>query len=141
MLPVRPFKLLACLSLAVGAAQIAHATPITYQFTTDPFVTPPSIATGPSATVIAAALNGLSVSGTFVYDSDSPLTNVTDSAQVIGEHNYEDNPISNFSGSVGTFNFTGANGKADVADDGFVTRVFPNPDPVYVDFLHFVSIT
>ena len=137
----RPFKVLACLSLAVGAAQSAHAIPITYQFTTDPFGTPPSVATGPSATAIAGALNGLSASGTFVYDSESPLTNVTDSAQVIGEHNYESNPIANFSGRVGTLNITGATGKADVADDGFVSRVFPNPDPVYGDFLHFVSIT
>jgi hypothetical protein len=137
----RPWKILACVSLAVGAAQSAHATPITYQFTTDAFGTPPSVATGPSATAIAAALNGLSASGTFVYDNDSPLTNVTDSAQVIGEHNYEDNPISDFSGSVGSLTITGATGKADVADDGFVTHVFPNPDPVYSDFLHFVSIT
>ena len=67
----RPFEVLACLSLAVGVAQSAHATPITYQFTADPFGTLPSIATGPSATVIAAALNGLSVSGTSVYDSAS----------------------------------------------------------------------
>jgi hypothetical protein len=137
----RPFKLLACLSLAVGAAQGAHAMPITYQFTTEAFGTSPSIATGPSGTAITAALNGLSVSGTFVYDSDSPLTSITDGVPVVGEHNYEDNPISNFSASVGTFNFTGATGKADVADEGYVSRAFPNADPVYGDFLHFVSIT
>jgi hypothetical protein len=137
----RPFKVLACLSLALGAAQSARATPIAYQFSTDPFGPPPSIATGPSGPAIAAALNGLSVSGSFLYDSDSPLTNVTDSAQVIGEHNYESNPISDFSASVGTLNITGATGKADAANDGFVTRVFPNPDPLFVDFLHFVSIT
>jgi hypothetical protein len=137
----RPFKVLACLSLAVCAAQSAHAVPITYQFTTDPFGTLPSIATGPSATAIAAALYGLSVSGTFVYDSDSPLTDVTDSAQVIGEHNYDGNPIADLSANIGTLDITGATGKADVADDGYVSHVFPNPDPVYGDFLHFVSIT
>lgn len=137
----RPFKVFACVSLAVAAAQSVHATPITYQFSTDSFGTPPSLASGPSGTAIAAALNGLSVAGTFVYDSDSPLTNITDSAQVLGEHNYENNPISAFSANVGTLNITGATGKADAADEGFVSRVFPNPDPVYGDFLHFVSIT
>ena len=137
----RSFKLLAHLSLGLAAAQSAHATPITYQFNTDPFGTFPSIATGPSATVIGAALKDLSVSGTFVYDSASPLTFVADSAQVIGEHNYESNPISAFDATVGTLAITGATGKADVADEGFVSRVFPNPDPVYGDFLHFVSIT
>ena len=127
--------------MVVGAAQSAVAAPILYQFTTDPF-SPPSIATGPSGPAIAAALNGLSVSGTFLYDSDSPLSSIGNSSAVVGEHNYENNPISNFTATVGTLSITGATGKADVADEGFITRVPPDfTTPVYEDFLHFVSIT
>jgi hypothetical protein len=141
MLLARPLQLFACLLLATAFTRGAVASPVLYQFTTDPFG-PPSIATGPSGAAIGAALQGLSVSGTFLYDSASPLSSVGNSAAVVGEHNYDDNPISNFSASVGALAITGANGKGDVADEGYVTHIPPDfTTPVYEDFLHFVSIT
>jgi hypothetical protein len=146
MLFARSLKLLTCLSLAVGVAQSAVATPVLYEFTTDPFSALPGSATGFSASDISTALSGLSVSGSFLYDNASPLSSVGDSSAVVGEHNYESNPISNFSATVGGLNITGATGKGDVADEGYITRTFNPANPAqpiigYADFLHFVSIT
>ena len=130
----RSLKLLACLTLAAGAAQTAHAIPVTYQFTTgalgsSPFTPQPVF--GPSAGVISSALTGLSVSGSFAYDSETPLTSVTNGPIVFNQSNYE-NAITSFSGSVGTLNFTASTGKMDVANEGYQSNA---------DFLQLVAIT
>jgi len=57
---------------------------------------------------------------------------------VFNQWNYE-NSISGFSGSIGTFGFTAATGKMDVADEGY--RVNIPPAPLNYDFLQLVSIT
>jgi hypothetical protein len=138
----RAFKGLACLTVLVGTAHSALAAPVAYNFTTDALTAgalPSSFpVSGPSSTAIFNALNGLSVSGSFLYDSDTPLTNVTNGPVVFNQWNYE-NSISGFSGSIGTFGFTAATGKMDVADEGF--RVNIPPAPVNYDFLQLVSIT
>ena len=79
----------------------------------------------------------MSASGSFLYDSDTPLTNITNGPVVFNQANYE-NSISGFSGSVGAFSFETAERYLEARDiDGIVgatlsTHGLVQPDPLRI---------
>ena len=124
---------LACLMLAAGSAQ---ATPVAYDFATGPWSSLTGQIQGPAGidvqNSLKDAVNGLSMSGSFMYDSDAPLSGISN-GPVLNQSTYLD-AVSNLNGSDGTFGFTGSTASASVANDGY-----PLGGPVhplnYVDYL------
>src|SRR4051812_32885103 len=113
---VRQSTVLASLTLLAGAAQSVYATPVSYQFTTDPLassVLMPIPVVGFGGPEILSALSGLSVTGSFTYDRDTPLTSTTNGPVVFNQANYL-NAVSNLTGSVGpgTLSFIAPTGYA-----------------------------
>jgi hypothetical protein len=113
---------------SLGFATSAHALPVNYQFTTGP-VTAVSSFLGPNQAAFDL-LNGLSVTGTFTYDSDTLLSGSTNGPIVFGQSDYA-GALSNFSASLGGFGITAPTGIASVANEGFANPA-PNPS---TDFL------
>jgi hypothetical protein len=108
---------------ALGAAA-AHAVPVKYQFSTGPnFTVWRTGATGLDEELVTR-LSGLSVSGTFMYDSAVPQTGFRDDAAVSGMSIY-DGAISQLAGSLGSFQFTASTGIGQVANEGS----FAGPTP------------
>ena len=73
-------------SVSLGFATYAYAVPVNYQFTTGP-VTGVSTFLGPNQAALDA-LSGLSVTGTFTYDSDVPQSGTTNGPIVFGQSDY-----------------------------------------------------
>lgn len=107
------------------------AVPISYTFSTGPIIGATNLS-GFNQPLLDA-LSGLSVTGSFAYDSEVPLSSTSDGPFVFGQANYQ-GAISNIAGSVGPLPFagTGANGIASVADEGYAP---PVPGFIPRDFL------
>jgi len=89
----------------------ANAVPISYHFVTDnsPFGDPG----------LSLIFSGLSVSGSFIYDSDTPATGTVPGGPVAGSTIYLGS-TSDLDGSVGAFSFSDPIGRAIVGDDRFL---------------------
>jgi hypothetical protein len=109
-------------SVSLGFATYAYAVPVNYQFTTGP-VTGVSTFLGPNQAALDA-LSGLSVTGTFTYDSDVPQSGTTNGPIVFGQSDYA-GALSNFSASVGGFTVTAPSGVGSVANEGYSNPVLP----------------
>ena len=88
----------------------ANAIPITYSFSTGstPFGDP----------TLAPLFSGFSVTGTFVYDSDTPPTTIIPGGPVEGSTLYL-NSTANLVGSVGTWSFSDPIGRTIVGNNKF----------------------
>ena len=91
-------KTIAVLAMSVLAAGQASAVPITYTYTTDPAS---QIGNVPE---LSALFDGLSITGTFVYDSETPLT----TTQPGGLEIYV-GAVTGWTGTVGGNSFSDAN--------------------------------
>jgi len=131
---LRRTLLLATASLALATS--AHAVPVNYQFTTGPVTTVVSFQ-GPNQAAFDL-LSGLSVSGSFTYDSDVPQSGSTNGPFVFGQSDYT-GALSNFSASLGSFTIAAPSGIGSVADEGFSNPVPPNSDFFQLGILQPVS--
>jgi hypothetical protein len=118
--------LIALAALPILAGSPALAVPITYSFSTGVL--------NENATIpfLRSALSGLSVTGTFTYDSDmttpGSLPNIYPGA------------LTNLSGTIGGFSFADPNGVAHVSNDTFVPfRPAPLLPPAPGDLLQLAS--
>jgi hypothetical protein len=111
------------------AAPAAFAIPVTYQFTTGPEVTVPPGQQPPTLPADLAALAGVGVSGTFVYDSDAPQTGV-----FLGAPSHTGG-VTVLTGSIGGLNFSDATGQVTAGNDTFP----PIPAASKFDFLELAT--
>jgi hypothetical protein len=121
--------------LALALALPVAAIPVTYTFTTGTqtrYGGPPP-ASGLVDPGLAAALNGYSVTGTFVYDADAPLTASFTGSPFVGGLNAHTGAVSNLTGSVAGLGFSDPTGAAAVGDDTYQPLI-PTPPPP-ADFL------
>jgi hypothetical protein len=133
--PRRVFRKLAIAAALLAPATYAFAVPVTYTFSTGPAVAATTL-TGFNQPLLDA-LSGLSVTGSFTYDSEVPLTDVTDGPVVFGQANYA-GAMSNVSGSLGALPFAGTlDGFANVANEGYAP---PVPGFVPKDFLQVAQV-
>jgi hypothetical protein len=103
--------------LSLGAAHQAGAIPVTYEFSTGPIFSAASFA-GPNPGLLNA-FSGLTVSGSFTYDSDVPQTSTTNGPIVFGQLNYL-NAITDFEATIGAFSIAqSGEGGGSVANEGF----------------------
>jgi hypothetical protein len=116
----------------------AVAIPVSYNFTTgmatSAIDTDPSGATAGGLNAdLLAILAGLTVTGSFVYDSDSAVTTVVhDSTGTQTQYLY-DSALTNLVGTVGGFGFSDPAGRIQLSDDGIL---LPTPTgPVMRDLL------
>lgn len=113
---------LAGVPLLLALCPIAvHADPITYSFSTD------NASFG--APTLFPFLDGLSVTGTFDYDADTPLSSIVPGGPVAGTAVYLFS-TADLQGSVGAWSFSDPLGRTLVGDD-----TFPGPR----DFLRLVA--
>lgn len=125
---------------ALCCAADAVAIPITYSFTTanDRAATAVNIdlsvprLNGPNAAV-AAFFTGLTINGSFVYDSDSAVSSVLTGPT--GTQNVYDTAITNLVGTIGDLNFSDTAGLTQLAEDTLLLPVIFPSDPVTRDFL------
>ena len=97
-------------ALFVFGSMTANAVPITYGFSTGS--TPFGDAT------LVPFFSGFSVTGTFVYDSDTPATTIIPSGPVAGSTLYL-NSTANLVGSVGAWSFSDPIGRTIVGNNTF----------------------
>jgi hypothetical protein len=124
-IPTRASVALAAFATLPFAPQ-ALAVPITYEFSTGTIAAYP----GPPGTSpgLAEALNGYSVSGTFVYDSEVPSSgNVSIPPSLTGVSPYP-GAITGLQGSIAGFSFADPTGAAVVGDEGYSTSISPPSD-------------
>ena len=91
-------KLILIPMLCVAVCSQAWGVPVTYSYTTN------VASQGGNVPALSALLAGLSVSGTFVYDSQTPLTNTQSSGAglYLGA-------VTGWTGTVGSYSFSDAN--------------------------------
>src|SRR5262245_28245800 len=109
-------------TVSLGFATVGRATPVNYEFTTGPvwavsslLLTPDQLAINQAA---LDALSGLSVTGTFTYDSETLLSGSTNGPIVFGQSDYS-GALTNFAASVGGFSISAPSGIGSVADEGY----------------------
>lgn len=126
------FQTFAILVVLLVPATGAFAVPVSYTFSTGPVFAATNLSGGFNQALLDA-LSGMSVTGSFDYDSEVPLTGTSNGPSVFGQSNYL-GAISNIAGSVGSLSFagTGADGVVSVADEGYAP---PIPNFVPRDFL------
>jgi len=104
-----PIPLSVCVTLMALCPLAAHSIPITYSFSTG------TSATGNNSALVTA-LDGMSVTGTFDYDSSSPATGTVSGGAIDGSTIYNQG-IANLAGSVGSNLFSDLFGGIIVGDD------------------------
>ncbi len=124
MLKAAAFSLL----IAIAAAcSTVFAAPVTYSFTTS---TALSAGSGPSGTFLAGLLSGLSVSGTFTYDSTASATGTLADGETL--YGGPSSPNYLLNGAVGTYSFSDPRGYMGVGNDKPIAP-FPSADIVQID--------
>lgn len=140
----RPMASLALVAAAIGFAGTAEAIPVAYSFSTGPVTSATWLGSGSSGLDLDlfAALNGLSVTGTFDYDNAVPLSGTTNGPVVFGQSNYA-GAVSGVTGNVGSLAFAGTATAAggNVANEGYMPPTLPPPAPLPVpsDFFQLAS--
>jgi hypothetical protein len=115
----RVTRLFSLALLSLGAAHQAGAIPVNYEFSTGPAWGAFNL-TGSANPSLLGALTGLTVSGSFTYDSETPLSSTVDGPFVVGQRNYL-GAFSNFAATVGAFSIAqSGEGSGQVANEGFV---------------------
>jgi len=111
------------LTVVAAAFNTAFAAPVTYSLTTSAAL---PFGSGPSGNTLAGLLSGLSVSGTFTYDSAAAATGtLADGETLYGGAN---SPNYHLVGSVGgLFSFSDPRGFMDVGNDKPIS-IFPSAD-------------
>jgi hypothetical protein len=116
------------LLMAIAAAcNTVLAAPVTYSFATS---TVSSIGSGPSGSTLAGLLSGLSVSGTFTYDSTASATGTLGDGETL--YGGPSSPNYLLSGTVGTYSFSDPRGNMGVGNDKPIAP-FPSADIVQID--------
>jgi len=115
------------LTVVAAAFNTAFAAPVIYSFTTSA-VSPGGFGAG--APVLSGSLSGLSVSGTFTYDSAATATGTLADGETL--YGGPSSPNYHLSGSVGGFSFSDPRGNMDVGNDKPIS-IFPSADIVQLN--------
>ncbi|MGE0386561.1 MAG: hypothetical protein AB7Q97_17675 [Gammaproteobacteria bacterium] len=123
-------------ALACAALQPASAAPVAYRFTTGPFTQALAGENTPAATAqvadLSAALGGMTVSGTFLYDAEAAFLTTFSAGTLVNASLYG-NAFLDLSGSVGGHAFGDATGSATVGNEGYAPPVPPPGGTVPTD--------
>jgi hypothetical protein len=133
---IRRARPMATLLVALGLAGTAHAVPVTYNFSTAPISSATWFGGGSGGVdpELLAALSGLSVTGSFAYDNEVPLSGTQNGPLVFGQSNYQ-GAISGLTATLGTFAFSAPTGGGNVADEGYAPPLpAPLPPAIPADF-------